>query len=410
MDLSVKPVSVSEYYQKLSKEDKKAVKRLKDKENIQFIPTGSWPIDKIIGDGSGTLKSGGFPRGHIVEIFGDESCGKTTLAISGCVEAQRMGLIPVWQDYERTFSKNYAKKLGLNLDQIVFQEPDSFEHGIKLLGDVLIKVHPAIIVIDSVSAMVPAQHLDLASDDPARIGEQARLMSRYLGALSKYIPDLNTCLVLINQLRAQIKDKYDTGPKEDTSGGKSPKYYASVRIKMMKKEVDYIQSLSQITGEKEKQPNNIKVKVTIQKNKIDKPYYTAPVYIRFGEGFDNITSIIDLAVACNVVRKAGTYFRFDSGDTTIFNVPGRENLRKYLEENQKILETLSSSVKIKVDEEAKAEGAKDEEAEAKGAGLDAEALLGDMTAKLEKITDTTAQIAEPEPESPKGKKGAKGKN
>jgi recombination protein RecA len=399
-----KPVSVNEYYSKLSKEDKKSVKKLNEKRCIEFISTGSWVIDRLIGDGTGQSNNGGLPRGHIVEVFGDESCGKTTLGMSACAEAQRMGLVAVWQDYEKTFHEGYAKKLGIDLDKLIFQSPDNFEHGIKLLSDVLV-THPAIIVLDSVSAMIPASMLDISSDDPARIGEQARLMSRFLGQIGKYIPDLNTCLVFINQLRSVIKDKYDTGPKEDTSGGRSIKYYSSVRIKMLKKEVDYVQNFSKITGEKEKTPNNIKIKVTIHKNKIDKPYYSGPVYIRFGDGFDNITSIIDLACTCNVIRKAGAFLRFDSGDSTLFNISGRENLREFLEKNQSILETLSSCVRLKVDEEAKLVGSKEEEEEAQGKSIDAEMVLGNLKDKLEKMDGDPAS-----PEPVRGRKSAKSKN
>jgi len=409
MDIS-KQVSVSEYYSKLSKDDRKAVKNLNDKKALQTIPTGSWVVDRLIGDGSGEFKSGGLPRGHIVEVYGDESCGKTTLGISACVEAQRLGLTPVWLDYERTFHKGYAQKLGLNLspNKFIFQEPDHFEHGVKLLGDVL-RTHPPLIVVDSVSAMVPMAYLDLASEDPARIGEQARLMSKFLGAMGKYITEYNTCLLFINQLRAAIKGQYDPGPKEETSGGRALKYYCSVRIQMMKKEVDYIEEISRITGKKEKRPNNIKVKVTIKKNKIDKPYYSGPLYIRFGDGFDNITSIIDLAATCNVIKKSGAFFKFDSGDQTLFNVSGRENLRDFLDKNQKILETLSSCVKLKVDEEAKAEGLKDVEEEDADKNMDMDAVLSSVTKKLEADAAPEVPAAEPAAEPvKKGKKSAKG--
>jgi len=405
MDIS-KQVPVSEYLSNLSKDDRKAVKNLNDKKDTQFIPTGSWVIDRLIGDGTGELKSGGLPRGHVVEVFGDESCGKTTLGLSACVETQRLGLTPVWLDYERTFSKDYAKKLGLDLhpNKFIFQEPDSFEHGVKLLGDVL-RIHPALIVVDSVSAMVPAAFLDFASDDPTRIGEQARLMSKFLGAMGKYISEYKTCLLFLNQLRSVIKGQYDRGPKEETSGGRAMKYYSSVRIEMWKKEVDYVEEISRITGKKEKRPNNIKVKVTIKKNKVDKPYYSGPIYLRFGEGFDNITSIIDLASTCNVIKKSGAFFRFDSEGQTLFNVSGRENLRNFLEQNQKILQTLSSCVKLKVDEEAKAEGLKDiDEDEGLVNTMDIDNILSDVKEKLDAPQEQTPA----EPSVKKARKNAKG--
>jgi len=400
MDIK-KAITPAEYRAALSKDDRKAIKNLNDKEKLLTIPTGSWVIDRLIGDGSGESKSGGLPRGHIVELYGDESCGKTTLGISSCVEAQRQGLIVVWQDYERTFSKTLAQNMGLDLDpnKFFFHEPDHFEHGAKLMGQAL-QMHPGLIVVDSVAAMIPAAFLDFASDDPTRLGEHARLMSKFLGAMGKYITEYKTCLLLINQMRSAIKGQYDTGPKEDTTGGRAPKYYASVRIQMMKKKIDYIKVVSKITGEKEDQPNNIQVKVTIKKNKVDKPYYQGPIYIRFGEGIDNITSIIELAVSCNVLKKSGAFFKFISGDQTLINIAGRENLRDFLEKNQKTLQILSSSVKLKVDEEAQKQGEEEEDMEAP---TDMDAILGDIEKKL----DSTK---EEEPPVKDKKKGAKGKN
>jgi len=162
-----KRVSLEEYWNKTAKEDKRALKSLNE-QKLEFIPTGSWVIDRLIGDGGGQNQSGGLPRGHIIEVYGNESCGKTTLGISACVEAQRMGLLPMWLDFERTFSKNYAKKMGLNLNKFIFHEPDTFEHGAKLIADAL-KTHPALIVVDSVSAMIPKAFLEAGEDDPGRI-------------------------------------------------------------------------------------------------------------------------------------------------------------------------------------------------------------------------------------------------
>lgn len=402
MDIK-KPLTPAEYRALLSKEDKRAVKNLNDKEKILTIPTGSWVVDRLIGDGSGEFKSGGLPRGHIVELFGDESCGKTTLGMSAAVEAQRQGLIVVWQDYERTFSKTLAQNMGMNLNDLIFQEPDHFEHGAKLLGQAL-QMHPGLIVVDSVAAMIPAAFLDFASEDPTRLGEHARLMSKFLGAMGKYITEYKTCLLLINQLRSAIKGKYEAGPSEDTTGGKSPKYYASVRIQMMKKKIDYIKVVSKITGEKEDHPNNIQVKVTIKKNKVDKPYFSGPIYIKFGEGIDNITSIIELAVSCNVLKKSGAFFKFTSGDQVLVNIAGRENLRDFLEKNQKILQILSSSVKLKVDEEAQKQG---EEEEDIAAPTDMDSILGDIEKSLESNKE---EDPKEEPILKEKKKGAKGKN
>jgi recombination protein RecA len=187
---------------------------------------------------------------------------------------------------------------------------------------------------------------------------------------------------------------------EETSGGRSLKYYCSVRIKMKKSKIDYIKTISRITGKSEDKPNNINVKVTIIKNKIDVPYYSGPIFIKFGEGFDNITSIIDLADNCGVIKKSGAYYRFDSGDQTLFNVSGRENLRDFLEKNQNVLDTLSSCVKLKVDEEEKAEGVK--EIQDIPENDDVDNILEQVKKNLE------GPVAEkPEKAAPKGKKNAK---
>jgi recombination protein RecA len=406
-----KKITPAQYYASLSKEDKRAIKTLNGTEAISFIPTGSWIIDRLIGNGSGKSQSGGLPRGHFVEVFGDESCGKTTLGMSACVETQRMGLIPMWLDYERTFSKDYAKKMGLDLSQekFIFHNPDHFEHGIKLIGQAL-PTYPALIVVDSVSAMIPRTFMEAEEDDPGRIGEQARIMSRFLSMIGKYISDYKVCVLFINQLRSVIKaSKYDTGPLEETSGGRSLKYYCSVRIKMKKGKIDYTKTISRITGKSEDKPNNINVKVTIIKNKIDAPYFSGPIFIKFGEGFDNITSIIDLADNCGVIKKSGAYYRFDSGDQTLFNVSGRENLRDFLEKNQSILDTLSSCVKLKVDEEEKAEGVK--EIQDIPENEDVENILDQVKKNLDKAAPEELELkdpAKPEKAALKGKKNAKG--
>lgn len=397
-----KRVSLEEYYAKTAKEDKRAIKNLHE-QKVEFIPTGSWVIDRLIGDGYGNNGSGGLPRGHIVEVFGNESCGKTTLGISACVEAQKMGLIPMWLDFERTFSKDYAQRMGLDLNKFIFHEPDYFEHGAALIAKAL-KTHPAIIVVDSVSAMIPKAFMEASEDDPGRIGEHARVMAKFLPTMCKFIPEYNTCLLFINQLRSVIKaSKYDPGPNEETSGGRSIKFFSSVRIKMQTSKIDYIKAFSRITGKTEDQPNNVCVKVKIIKNKVDKPHYSGPIYIKFGEGFDNISSIIDLADNCDVLKKSGAYYRFDVGDQTLFNVAGKENLRDHLDKNPKLLEALSSSVKLRVDEEAKEEGAAEEALEPTG-----DDNIDSIMENMEK--DLAAEKTEPESGKSVKKKNAKSKN
>lgn len=392
-------MGIEEYLAKLSKEDKKAVRDLNEIRKFDFIPTGSWVLDRLIGDGEGKFKSGGLPRGHMVEVFGDESCGKTTLGISACVEAQRLGGIPIWLDYERTFHKDYAQSLGLDIsrNKFVLLEPENFEHGQALLVNVVDQVKPSLIVVDSVSAMIPRAFLEGILDEAGRIGEQARLMSNFLSVITKRISTYSTCLVFINQLRSVIKtSKYDPGPNEETSGGRAIKYYASLRIKMKKGKVTYLTVKSRITGKDEDRPNHIQIKATIVKNKIDTPYYSGPLFIHFGEGFDNISSIIELATNTNVIKKTGAYYKFDSEGKTVFYINGQENLRQFLEGNQDALNLLSSSVRLKVDEEVKSEN------EVINESIDGSLDKGDL---MNLIDDTES---EKKTETKKAKKNAKG--
>jgi recombination protein RecA len=352
-----KVLTVEEFYKKLGKEDKDALISLKDRKPIEFIPTGSWVINSIIGDGTMTGKPGGFPRGHIVEVFGDESAGKTTLAISVIKQAQELGGFGVLMDFEQTFHPGYAQKIGVNLDKnkFIVMQPSHFQHGARLIKDCLL-MKPHIIVVDSVSAMLPQQFLEGAVDEAGRIGLQAQLMSAFLGYISKFLKDSNTCLCFTNQLRSVIKkSKYDTGPDEESSGGRALKYYASVRLKLKKSTVEKVNVKSKITGKADKEPVNVMIKASVVKNKVDKPYMAAPVYIRFGEGFDNIISIIELAINTNVIKKSGAFYTFANAGSVIVKAQGKEQLRKMFDENNEAYALLTNSLVLKEDEQAKEE-------------------------------------------------------
>jgi recombination protein RecA len=383
-------ISAKEFYSKLSKEDKKSIKDLNDQSKIDFISTGSWVINTLIGDGSGTYKPGGLPRGHIVEVFGDESCGKTTLGICACRQVQELGGVAVWMDFERTFHRGYAQKLGLKLDpeSFVFITPEHFEHGTKMIVQAL-AMRPMLIVVDSVSAMIPKAFLEGAVDEMGRIGLQAQLMSVSLNYLTKHLPEANTCLMFTNQLRSVIKtSKYDQGPDEETSGGRALKYYSSVRIKMKKGKVERVTTTSRITGKEDKEPVNVEVKATIVKNKIDKPWFTAPLFVRFGEGFDNIASIIELAVNTNTVKKNGAFLSLRDGDKVLFNVQGKEQLNTLLQENNSILKLLSSKIVLQQDEVAKKQGEQEvEEEEVKDVATDLDAILTQTSETFKKKKD-----------------------
>jgi recombination protein RecA len=224
-----------------------------------------------------------------------------------------------------------------------------------LIVNLLREVKPQLIVVDSVSAMLPREMMEGAIDEAGGIGLQARLMSASLAYITKYLKDSNTCLLFINQLRSMIKkSKYDQGPDEETSGGRALRYYASVRMKLKKGAVEKLKVTSRLTGKEGKEPINVTVNATVVKNKIDKPWMSAPIYIRFGEGFDNILSIVELGINTGIIKRNGALYTFEHQDGTL-KVAGKEQLRKALEEKDKIFDQLRSSITVREDAKAKEE-------------------------------------------------------
>lgn len=377
--MAEKIMTPAEYYKKISKEDKDAIINLGDRKGFDFVPTGSWVMNFLIGDGNNTNSPGGFPRGHVVEVFGDESSGKTTMALSACKQAQDMGGVPVFVDFERTFHKQYAINMGLDLspEKFILMEPKYFEHGARMIKDVLM-TKPPIIVVDSVSAMIPKQFLEGQVDESGRIGLQAQLMSAYLAHITKYLQPSNTCLLFTNQLRSVIKQsKWDTGPEEETSGGRAIRFYSSLRIKMKKGMVERVSAKNIITGKKEKEPVSVIVKITVVKNKIDKPYRTGPVYIRFGRGFDNIMSLIEFGINNGVIKASGPYYKFEKEGEQLFNLSGKEAVRDFLEKNDKVHSKLQEELKKTMIEDQQA--AEDYAEEQESTEDDVEALLGNIS-------------------------------
>lgn len=358
-----KAMTTEEYFKKLNKEDKSSIFDMHNREPINFIPTGSWVLDTIIGDGTMTDKPGGFPRGHIVEVFGDESSGKTTVALSGIAMAQEMGELGILIDFEQTFHPDYAEKIGVNLDKdkFIVSRPNHFQQGARQIKDMLL-MKPAIIVVDSVSAMLPKEFLEGNVDEAGRIGLQAQLMSAFLGIISKYIPESNCCLLFTNQLRSVIKkSKYDTGPDEESSGGRALKFYSSLRLKLKKGKVEKIDRKSRITGKKEKEPLNVLTKATVVKSKIDKPFRTAPLHIRFAEGVDNIFSIIELAVNTGVIKQSGAFYSFTENNKQLVKKQGKEQLWQALNDNPQLFEKLQKTLIVREDKYAKEEYAEKED-------------------------------------------------
>jgi recombination protein RecA len=392
--MNEKPMSNEEFYKKLSREDKQAIVDLSVAKPIKQIPSGSWVINSIIGDGSGTGKPGGYPRGHVVEVFGDESSGKTTLGVCACKMVQDMGGHAVFMDFERTFHAKYAENLGLSLDKKKFtlMRPDHFQHGSRLIRDALL-MKPPLIVVDSVSAMTPKETLEGNIDESGRIGLQAQLMSMFLSIITKKITESDTCLMFLNQMRMVINtSSYSPGgPKEESSGGNALKYYASLRLKLNTISTERIASTSTITGKEEKKAVNVMVKVTAIKNKIDNPAKTGPIFIRFGEGIDNIASIIELAVNTNTIKKNGSFYTFKEGDKAILNnIQGKEELRKMLKADDALLKKVCANLVVKEDEVAKTQIE--------------ENYTDEMDAALENVSKTYMEKQKKKKEEPKENK------
>lgn len=361
-----KLLSPTEFYKKLAKEDRERIVDLQKIKAIDFISSGSWIIDALIGDGTLTDKPGGFPRGHIVEVFGDESSGKTTLALSAIRQTQLLSEFAALFDFEQTFHPLYAQTIGVNTDKdkLLVMTPMHFQHGARLIYDLITQVKPALIVVDSVSAMTPKQIIEGSVEEGSRVGLQAALMSAFLQFISKYLKDNNTCLLFLNQLRSVIKkSKYDPGPDEETSGGRSIRYYSSIRLKLRRGLVEKLDTISKLTGKKGKEPVNVTVNATVVKNKIDKPWRSAPVYIRFGEGIDNVQSIVELAINTDIIKKAGNKYTFPHKDGELECI-GKEKIRKAFEENEKIFDQLRACLTLREDDVAKSQYKNQEEEDA----------------------------------------------
>jgi recombination protein RecA len=358
---------------------------------ISFISSGSWVVDRIIGDGTGTGAPGGIPRGFMTEVFGQESCGKTTLALHACAEAQKKGGLVVYVDFEKSLEAqwHYIKNLGINLDKTKFVHlrPDTYEEGIKAMFEATVRLKPAVLVVDSLAAAIPAKFLTGNVDEAAQIGLHAKTTGIFISTMNKVILKCNTALIIINQLRTNIKGKYDEGPQEQTTGGKAQKYYMHLRIQMKPKAKEAISEISAITGMKEDKLVNQQVIVTAVKNKLDKPFRSAPIYITFGKGFDGVRSLISLAEARGVIQKGGGgYYSYKSptNEALNFNLQGKDALSRHLEEHDEILQDMKPRLFPQVDAaayvEAKAHGVLDGDEE-----LDPEMqkLMETMSSQLE---------------------------
>ena len=290
-------------------------------EQVEVIPTGSIGLDAALG-------VGGYPRGRIIEIYGPESSGKTTLAIHAIAEAQRMGGVAAFIDAEHAFDRFYAEKLGVDVDNLWISQPDTGEQALEIADQLIRSSAIDILVVDSVAALTPKKEIEGDMGDN-NVGLQARLMSQALRKLTGTISKTNTCCIFINQLREKIGIMF--GNPETTTGGNALKFYSSVRLDIRR--VTSIKDGDQILG------NQVRVKVV--KNKVAPPFRKAEFEIMFGEGISKVGEIIDLGVEYNIIQKSGSWFSM--GDERIGQ--GKDSVKAYLIANPEIADKVEAEVR-----------------------------------------------------------------
>ncbi len=289
--------------------------------DIPVIPTGSITLDAALG-------VGGYPKGRVIEIFGPESSGKTTLAIHAIAEAQKEGGIAAFIDAEHAFDSSYAQRLGVDIDNLLISQPDNGEQALEIADSLIRSSAIDIIVIDSVAALTPKAEIEGEMGD-SKMGLQARLMSQALRKLTSSIAKTKTVCIFINQLRDKIGVVY--GNPETTTGGNALKFYASVRIDIRRTAV--------IKDGDEQLGTRTKVKVV--KNKVAPPFKKAEFDIMFGEGISKIGEIIDLAVDCDIIKKAGSWFSY--GDRKIGQ--GRDAVKDLLATDHELAAEIEAKVR-----------------------------------------------------------------
>ncbi len=295
-----------------------------EKMNIEVIPTGALSLDLALG-------VGGIPRGRVIEIYGPESSGKTTVALHIAAEAQRLGGIAAFVDAEHALDPLYAKRLGVDIDNLLISQPDNGEQALEITEALVRSGAVDIIVIDSVAALTPQAEIEGEMGD-AHVGLQARLMSQALRKLTAVISKSNTVAVFINQIREKVGVMF--GNPETTPGGRALKFYSSVRLEIRK--VETIKQGTDIVG------NRTKAKVV--KNKVAPPFKDAEFDIIYGEGISKTGCILDMAVDLNIVNKSGAWFSY--GENRIGQ--GRDNARDYLKKDPAITAEIEQKVRVAV--------------------------------------------------------------
>ena len=295
-------------------------------EPMDVISTGSIGLDAALG-------VGGIPRGRVVEIYGPESSGKTTLATHIIAEAQKKGGMCAFIDAEHAFDSAYAQKLGVDIDNLLISQPDYGEQALEIADRLILSGALDVVVIDSVAALVPKSELEGEMGD-SKMGLQARLMSQALRKLTATINKTNTICIFINQLREKIGVMF--GNPETTTGGNALKFYASIRLDIRR--MTQIKDGDQATG------NHVKVKVV--KNKVAPPFRQAEFDLVFGEGISKMGEIIDMGVELGIVQKSGSWFSYDTNKLG----QGRESVKDILRDNPELANEIEGKIRVKIKE------------------------------------------------------------
>jgi len=288
---------------------------------IPAIPTGSIAIDSAVG-------IGGFPRGRVVEVYGPESSGKTTLALSVVAQAQRTGGVAAFIDAEHAIDAEYAQKIGVNIDDLLISQPDFGEQALEI-AEMLVRSNSVdVVVIDSVAALVPRAEIEGEMGD-SHVGLQARLMSQALRKLTAIVAKSKTCLIFINQIREKIGVMF--GSPETTSGGRALKFYSSMRIDIRR--IGTLKDGDQVVGSR--------AKVKVVKNKVAAPFRLAEFDIDYGEGISRPGELVDLGVEHKKVGKSGAWYNY--GDVRLGQ--GRENAKQFLRENPDLADEIEAAIR-----------------------------------------------------------------
>jgi recombination protein RecA len=293
-------------------------------DEIESIPTGSLGLDVALG-------VGGYPRGRVIEIFGPESSGKTTLTLHAMAEVQKQGGIAAFIDAEHAFDRTYAQNLGVDIDNLIISQPDHGEQALEIADNLIRSGAIDLVIIDSVAALTPKSEIEGEMGD-SKMGLHARLMSQALRKLTGAIHKTNCTVIFINQLREKIGVMF--GNPETTTGGNALKFYASIRLDIRKG--------TQIKDGDTSMGNRTKVKVV--KNKVAPPFKIAEFDVLYGEGISKIGEIIDLGVEYNIINKSGSWFSY--GETKLGQ--GRDGVKKILQDNPELAEELEGKIKAEI--------------------------------------------------------------